>query len=141
MTSGCASSLTAIRMPISSRWTSPPWRAAHRAETSLLISSSPGQPSELRPVATVDTAIACAEPGRFGSERQVRTTGRFLGTRSRAVLQMPFPSALPLGELALMRSYYRYVEPIQIAWRKRSRMALFGIESLDEIACGEIDLG
>jgi hypothetical protein len=54
---------------------------------------------------------------------------------------MPFPSALPLGELALMRSYYRYVEPIQIAWRKRSRMARFGIESLDEIACGEIDLG
>jgi hypothetical protein len=54
---------------------------------------------------------------------------------------MPFPSARLLGELALMRSYYRYVEPIQIAWRKRPRMARFGIESLDEIACGEIDLG
>jgi hypothetical protein len=53
---------------------------------------------------------------------------------------MPFRSALPLGEQALMRSYYRYVEPVQIAWRKRSRMAHFGIGSLDEIACGEIDL-
>ena len=53
---------------------------------------------------------------------------------------MPLLSALPLGEQALMRSYYRYVEPIQIAWRKRSRMVRFGIESLDKIACGEIDL-
>lgn len=53
---------------------------------------------------------------------------------------MPFPSAPALGEQVLMQSYYRYVEPIQIAWRKRSRMARFGIESLDEIACGEIDL-
>jgi hypothetical protein len=53
---------------------------------------------------------------------------------------MPFPSAPALGEQVLMQSYYRYVEPIQIAWRKRSRMARFGIESLDEIAGGEIDL-
>jgi hypothetical protein len=53
---------------------------------------------------------------------------------------MPLLSAPPLGEQALMRSYYRYVEPIQIAWRKRSRMGRFGIESLHEIACGEIDL-
>jgi hypothetical protein len=48
--------------------------------------------------------------------------------------------ALPSGEQALIRAYYRYVEPIEIAWRKRSRMARFGIESLDKLACGEIDL-
>jgi hypothetical protein len=53
---------------------------------------------------------------------------------------MPLRSVLPLGELALMRSYYRFAEPLQIACRKRPRMARFGIESLDEIACGEIGL-
>jgi hypothetical protein len=49
-------------------------------------------------------------------------------------------SALPSGEQVLTRAYYSYVEPIQIAWRKRRRMARFAIASLDGLACGEIDL-
>jgi hypothetical protein len=39
-----------------------------------------------------------------------------------------------------MRLYFNYLEPIQIAWRKRRRMAHFAIENLDDLACGEVDL-
>lgn len=39
-----------------------------------------------------------------------------------------------------MRLYFDYLEPAQIAWRKRRRMAHFGIAGFDELACGEIDL-
>jgi hypothetical protein len=53
---------------------------------------------------------------------------------------MPLRSASPLGELMLMRSYYRFGEPIQFGCRKWPRMAHFGIESLDKIDWSEIDL-
>jgi hypothetical protein len=44
------------------------------------------------------------------------------------------------GEQVLMRLYFSYVEPIQIASKKRRRMAYFGVEDLDGLACGVIDL-
>jgi hypothetical protein len=47
---------------------------------------------------------------------------------------------LPSGEQVLTRVYYSYVEPIQIAWRKRPRMARVAIASLDGLAYGEIGL-
>jgi hypothetical protein len=49
-------------------------------------------------------------------------------------------SALPSGEQVLTRVYYSYVEPIQIAWRKRPRMARVAIANLDGLAYGEIGL-
>ena len=55
-------------------------------------------------------------------------TGRSFGTSSLTMLALRFPSVLTLGEQPLMRSYYRYAEPVQIAWRKRFRMARFGGE-------------
>jgi hypothetical protein len=47
---------------------------------------------------------------------------------------------LAVGRTRADARYYSYVEPIQIAWRKRPRMARFAIASLDGLACGEVDL-
>jgi hypothetical protein len=49
----------------------------------------------------------------------------------------PFPRS---GEQAVLRLYFNFVEPTEIACRKRRRMAYFGIQKLDDLACGEIDL-
>jgi hypothetical protein len=92
------------------------------------------------PIRPLISQVARVEPGSLEARARPHLTRALFGTSPLAILEMPFPSALALGEQALMQGYYRYVEPVQIAGRKRSRMAHFGIKSLDEIACGGIDL-
>jgi hypothetical protein len=56
------------------------------------------------------------------------------------IAPMTLPNNRPSGDRALMRLYYSYLEPIQIACKKPGRMRRFGVANLDDLPCREIDL-